>query len=313
MLVKCTSCGAPQNASTSQECSYCGNQIELEQAKSSYEKSVQGETGNLMAMAETSIEATNYEEALSYFNRVLEKEITNFDAWLGKGIAIVNTSKIGDIKINEAIAYWKNAIKYATNHEAMSKRVSKEIVETINSFYPSIFNHYKEFRTLDNSYKELVSRFSLLLKAIDYAGEIDPENIAVFFAGYSICKTASKIPLEYALMDIEYADAQGVLKEDAKKSAKLRKQEILGYVKNIYKIEEGYIVNIKRIDPKFEIISSEDEFKSSKEGIEHEITETFKKDPLDGIKLWWSKIPPKGRIALIVLIVLFFISAIFHK
>jgi len=89
MLVKCTSCGAPQNASTSQECSYCGNQFELEQAKSNYDKSAHSETGNLMTMAETSIEATNYEEALSYFNRVLEKEITNSDAWLGKGIAIV--------------------------------------------------------------------------------------------------------------------------------------------------------------------------------------------------------------------------------
>ena len=51
-----------------------------------------------MAMAETAIEATNWEEALQYFNRVLEKEITNSDAWLGKGIAIVYTSKIGEIK-----------------------------------------------------------------------------------------------------------------------------------------------------------------------------------------------------------------------
>ncbi|MCX6210811.1 MAG: hypothetical protein NTZ59_15235 [Bacteroidetes bacterium] len=313
MLVKCTSCGAPQNASTSQECSYCGNQIELEQAKSNYEKSVLGETGNLMAMAETSIEATNFEEALSYFNRVLEKEITNSDAWLGKGIAIVNTSKIGDIKINEAIAYWKNAIKYGTNQEAMSKRVSKEIVETINSFFPTIFNHYKEFRTLDNSYKELVSRFSLLLKAIDYAGEIDSDNIAVFFAGYTLCKTASKITLDYALMDIKYSDAQGVLKEEAKKSAKLRKQEILRLANSIYTIEAGYIENVKRIDPKIEVISSEEEFKNSKEGIEKEIIETFKKDPLNGIKLWWSKVPPKGRIAIIALIILFFLSAIFNK
>jgi len=215
-----------------------------------------------MEMAETSIEATNYEEALSYFNRVLEKEITNSDAWLGKGIAIVNTSKIGDIKINEAIAYWKNAIKYATNQEAMLKRVSKEIVETINSFYPNIFNHYKEFRTLDNSYKELVSRFSLLLKAIDYAGEIDPKNIAVFYAGYTICKTASKTPLEYAKVDVNYAVK---LKQEEKKSVILRKQKILSYNKEIYKIEEHYAANIKRINPNFEIVSSEEEYRNSPE------------------------------------------------
>ena len=77
---------------------------DMNQQSSNYQKALQSETGNLMAMAETAIEATNWEEGLQYFNRVLEKDITNSDAWLGKGISIVYTSKIGDLKINEAIA-----------------------------------------------------------------------------------------------------------------------------------------------------------------------------------------------------------------
>lgn len=156
MQVKCTSCGASQNINEAQICSYCGNLIEIESAKNNFQAALKSETGNLMAMAETAIEATNWDEALQYFNRVLEKDITNSDAWLGKGIAIVYTSKIGDLKINEAIAYWKNALKHAANQEAMGKRVAKEINEVVNKFYPSLENHFVEFKDIDNSYQELV-------------------------------------------------------------------------------------------------------------------------------------------------------------
>ncbi len=146
MQVKCTSCGAIQNISNTQTCDFCGNQVELESGKNNYQVFLKGESGNLMTMAETAIEATNWEEALQFFNQVLTKEISNSDAWLGKGIAIVYTSKIGDLKITEAITYWKNAIKHASNEEAMSKRVAKEINEVVNKFYPTLENHFIKFK-----------------------------------------------------------------------------------------------------------------------------------------------------------------------
>lgn len=194
MQVKCTSCGASQNISEAQNCDFCGNLIEIESAKNNYMSFLNGESGNLMSMAETAIDATNWEEALQYFNRVLEKEINNSDAWLGKGIAIVYTSKIGDLKISEAIAYWKNAIKHAANENAMSSRVAKEIDQVVNSFYPTIENHYKEFSGLKNSYEELVNRFSILEKAQEYAIQLDNENITLFETGLNLCKRVIQIP-----------------------------------------------------------------------------------------------------------------------
>lgn len=58
------------------KCAFCGNIIELESASDNYKTTVQSETGNLMSMAETSLDATNYEETLTYFKRVLEKDIS---------------------------------------------------------------------------------------------------------------------------------------------------------------------------------------------------------------------------------------------
>ena len=313
MQVKCTSCGALQNISHNKNCDFCGNIIELESASNNYKNSVQSESGNLMSMAETSLEASNYEEALTYFNRVLEKNFTNSDAWLGKGISIIHTSKIGDIKTNEGIAYLKNAIKNASNQEAMSKRVAKEIIDAVNSFFPRLVSHFKEFRTLDDSYRELVSRFITLLQALDYAANIDSDNVAIYYSGYLLCKTVVEIPREYASMDIKYASLNGVLAEEAKKSAKLRKQEIMKSSKAIYEIEQKYIDNIKRIDPSIETTNSEEEFKNSAEGIQYEVAETFKKSPLKGVQMFWEKATPKTKRIIVIVIIVYTLVAIFAK
>lgn len=211
MQVKCTSCGASQNISQAQSCDFCGNLIELESAKSNYQKVMQSENGNLMTMAETAIEATNWEEALQFFNQVLTKDISNSDAWLGKGIAIVYTSKIGDLKIKEAIAYWKNALKHSPNQEAMGKRVAKEIDLVVNKFYPTLENHFVQFKDLDNSYGELVEKFVILEGAQDYAVKLDPTNITLAKTGYLLCRRVIDTPKNHALADFNSAIAGAVI------------------------------------------------------------------------------------------------------
>ena len=262
MQVKCTSCGASQNISQAHNCDFCGNLIELESAKSNYQKAMQSENGNLMAMAETAIEATNWEEALQFFNQVLTKDITNSDAWLGKGIAIVYTSKIGDLKINEAIAYWKNALKHAPNQDAMSKRVAKEINDVVNKFYPSLENHFIQFKDLDNSYSELVDKFVVLEKAIDYATQLD-SNIKYYETGFALCSRVVQIPKQYALADEGAAWAQGIIGAvqnnkyktqdavQARQKAVARKQEINRAALIINELEQKYQNAIKNIDPNY--------------------------------------------------------------
>ena len=215
-----------------------------------------------MAMAETAIEATNWEEALQFFNQVLTKDISNSDAWLGKGIAIVYTSKIGALKINEAIAYWKNALKHAPNQEAMGKRVAKEINQVVDKFYPSLENHFIQFKDLDNSYGELVDKFVVLEKAIDYATQLD-SNIKYYETGFALCSRVIQIPKQYALADEGAAWAQGIIGAvqnnkyktqdavQARQKAVARKEEINRAALIINKLVEKYQASIKNIDPNY--------------------------------------------------------------
>jgi tetratricopeptide (TPR) repeat protein len=265
MQIKCTSCGATQELAANHQCGYCGSAIEQEKAQENYKSSTTGEFGNLMIMAETAVDATNWEEALQYFNKALEKDITNSDAWLGKGIAMVYTSKIGDIKTKEAIAYWKNAIKHAQNPDAMGKRVAKEINTVVNTFYPSIEKHYTSYHNLDNAYHELVSRFATLESAQDFATQLDNQNIVYFETGLALCNRVIDLPKKYASVSSNSALAEGIVgqlsqnkysREYAAREARnkinkasSRKKEIEKYENVINQISEKYFVKLKSINP----------------------------------------------------------------
>ena len=293
MQVKCTSCGASQNISQAQNCDFCGNLIEVESAKNNYQSFLNGESGNLMSMAETAIEATNWEEALQFFNQVLTKDITNSDAWLGKGIAIVYTSKIGELKITEAIAYWKNALKHAPNQEAMGKRVAKEINEVVNKFYPSLENHFIQFKDLDNSYGELVSKFVTLEAAQDYATQLDSKNIKLYETGFALCNRVIETPRKYAIADQYSAIGKGIVgalqdnkykRQDAMSDnlkASRRKNEVKTAAKSIFIIQDKYINAIRALNPSAELTSTRELYKQ-----EFERDAVLEKNSTDQRDMW---------------------------
>jgi hypothetical protein len=266
MQIKCTSCGATQELTSNQQCGYCGSAIEQEKAQENYKTATTGEIGNLMMMAETAIDATNWEEALQFYNQVLTKEITNSDAWLGKGIAIVYTSKIGDIKTKEAIAYWKNALKHAENNEAMGKRVAKEINLAISSFYPIIQNHFIQFKDLEDSYIELFSKFLSLENALNYANKIDSTNLISLENGYNLCESVEKL----LQVSIKIAEREGKLpilsgssaydlqefneKRNNALAAISRKSKIEDKLKETLEIKNRYKKNILILKPDHELL-----------------------------------------------------------
>ncbi|MDB4213195.1 tetratricopeptide repeat protein [Flavobacteriaceae bacterium] len=186
MRVKCKDCGSVQDLSESTNCEFCGNFIKIEVASKIYQKDTDGELGGLIDLSLTAIDAGNWIEAISYFNQILQKDPKNSNAWLGKGIATVNTSKIGDLKIKEAISYWKNAITHSENIESMSKRVSKEIHSTVKSFYPILENHFVKFVSVDSTYGDHLNRYILLNSALDYANQLDPKNLEIIKTGIKL-------------------------------------------------------------------------------------------------------------------------------
>ena len=60
-----------------------------------------GNIANLLGMAKTAAMGGNNQEALSYFNRVLEIDPTVSEAWMGKGAAAAWQSNLVNIRLPE--------------------------------------------------------------------------------------------------------------------------------------------------------------------------------------------------------------------
>ena len=185
----CPSCGATVKLPAEQtdtKCHYCDSVVTLQQAEAEFSEVKQSKFAGALMIAETAQEGGSYAEAINYFNKVIEQEPTFADAWLNKGICLVRTSKIGDLKIPEAISSWKAAIKFAKNPDAMKKRVATEITDAVSGFYPVLEQHYLQFHNLDNALQEHGSRFLLLESALSLALDLSP-CVRIANNGISLC------------------------------------------------------------------------------------------------------------------------------
>ncbi len=173
----CPSCGAAVNLTAGQtetKCQYCDTTVTVQQAEAQFEEVKTSRVGGTLLIAQTAQEGGSYSEALNYYNKVIEQQPDFAEAWLNKGICMVRTSKIGDLRIPEAISSWKAAIKFTKHPEAMKKRVATEINNVVSEFYPVLENHYREFSSLGNAYEEHARRFLLLESGLALALEFYP-------------------------------------------------------------------------------------------------------------------------------------------
>ncbi len=168
-------------------CIYCDTSIVVKEAIEKKAKAAGGDVESWMHLAETSREADNDEEAIQYYNKILEVESDNAQAWFGKAECILKTSKIGELKVKEGITFFKNAVKFSSDSEEMKVMVSKSLKETIKLFFVSAISHYDEFSGTGNASDEVYYKVNQLFDALDYILEIKPNDKEYIQLGIDLC------------------------------------------------------------------------------------------------------------------------------
>ena len=175
----------------------------------------------------------------------------------------------------------------------MGKRVAKEIDEVVNKFYPSLENHFIQFKDLDNSYQELVLKFEILEKALDYATQLDSKNIKIYETGFVLCNRVIETPRKYAIADQYSAIGKGIVgalqdnkykRQDAMSDnlkASRRKNEVKTAAKSIFIIQDKYINAIKSLNPAAELSSTRELYKQ-----EFERDAVLEKNSTDQKDMW---------------------------
>lgn len=134
----CPSCGAqldiPSDLSRA-HCMYCGSELVVQVRDEAKVKAAETH----WQLGKVAMEAPNYPEALEHFNKALEADPNNVDAWLGKAWATVglDASTRGDERLDEALHYMDKALELASGDVA---EVVKESRETLKRKYSEWLN-----------------------------------------------------------------------------------------------------------------------------------------------------------------------------
>ncbi len=199
--IQCPSCGGPNaivGNISEQECAFCGTVFTTKEVEDHTTK-IKPENDkifNYMTLAESALEGGIYDEATNYYNKILEEDTSHAASWLGKGTCIIWSSTLGDIKMPEALNFYKNAIKFGKG-EKMKEAVGEELLHVIQIMYPNIESHYNEFIELDEIGNEsgadtFFLNFTKLVEGLEFAVEHNPENIDIIEYGIQLAANVNK-------------------------------------------------------------------------------------------------------------------------
>jgi len=84
IAVKCPSCNGELQVPDDRDfvkCMYCGVDVKVREAT---KLKLDVNIPNLFNLAEYSLKSNNFQDAYNYYSKILEYEINNYSAWLGK-------------------------------------------------------------------------------------------------------------------------------------------------------------------------------------------------------------------------------------
>lgn len=152
--------------------------------------SVQENVANLLGMARTAEIGGNQQEALGYYNRVLEIDPTISDAWLGKGKAAGWQSTMANFRLNEALIAFNHAIANAPEGTSAARQV--EVIDEVNKIVVALYNlsrgHLDEYASLDSIWPAYLTQVSQMLEALEAARQWDPTNRTTLDNIIHLCK-----------------------------------------------------------------------------------------------------------------------------
>lgn len=83
----CPSCGAAVNLAAGQDetnCSYCGTLVKRPEAEAQFAEVKNSKVGGTLLLAQMALEGHEYKEALGFYNKVIEQDEKEAEAWFGR-------------------------------------------------------------------------------------------------------------------------------------------------------------------------------------------------------------------------------------
>lgn len=178
VAAKCPSCGGDLQVPDNRDqvkCMYCGGTVITRQA-------IQLASGvnvsNILELAKAAALANNFKEAYDYYTKTLEQDPKNVTAWLGKAEAAGWMSTLANIRIDEMISGFNNAISYSPESSKPALRIqcAQVINKVTTAFYSIAKKHVHEFVGVNQTWNKYLKQCAGLVSALEVGHAYDPNN-----------------------------------------------------------------------------------------------------------------------------------------
>ena len=170
------------------KCMYCGVEVKVREA---IKISIEANLPNLIELANSSLNSENYEESYNYFNKILEFDIKNHEAWFGKAVSASMLSTLANPRHKEMMNYFENTVKYYNKEdiENYKAQISGIIFDYCKSFFELAENHKDEFISVNSTWPEYISYCWDIIGILEYTFlKYDSNNEILLKSIISICE-----------------------------------------------------------------------------------------------------------------------------
>jgi len=194
-------------------------------------------TSNWLSLAEAAMVGGNYEEAYDYYTRILESDLDNSEAWLGKGEAAGRLSSLANFRLPEMLTAITNAMNYGDEAGVDLRKRAADILNGVALDYAKAAREVLAgFISLPNAWDDYIGRCELMMEAWEAACELDPSESAYL---------RSMIFLGTDLL-------RGRQYPDPNDGSKRRWYLLEGYRAHVLQKVDGWTARLKQLDPSYE-------------------------------------------------------------
>lgn len=179
-------------------CQSCGTKYSVEEAKKMMIDGVVSVKGrvvvdntssidNYLVMAKNASKAGNHLEAESYCNKIIEIDSQHCEAWLLKGTSAGWQSTLANIRLEETINCYNNALSFTSesNIETIKKTICEELSSLSSAITKLACDHFSEFPSLETATSihlhllDLVLTIAPIVKSNGGESELLKKNIGL--------------------------------------------------------------------------------------------------------------------------------------
>ena len=167
-------------------CPYCGCIFAQETA------APPATLSTLLGLARSALIAGNFQEAMDYFNRVIESDPSNTEAWMGKGKAAGWLSSLANMRVPEMLVAFNHAIANASDVDKENTicEAVKEVNYLITTLYGMARKNLLEYVALQNSWQQYLVQVANMLSYLEEVSNWLPNDRATLENIIHLCKSS---------------------------------------------------------------------------------------------------------------------------